>query len=73
MFATGNDGVRLLLVQQYEYFISVIAAIGQDVLALDVKGLQDLISCHTIVDVARCDFVSERVAEGVHNRVNLGG
>jgi hypothetical protein len=73
MLSARNDSIRLLVVQQGKNLIRVVALIGQEVLALDIKRIQDLVARHTIVKVAGCYFNSERIAEGVYNRMNLGG
>lgn len=39
MLAAGNDGIRLLVGHQGNNLIRVVAAVGQDILALDVKRL----------------------------------
>jgi hypothetical protein len=40
---------------------------------VDIKRLQNLVACHTIVKVPRGYFESKRIAEGVDNRMNFGG
>jgi len=73
MPATGNDGIGLLVVQQGQNLICVVAAVSQDVLTLKVKRMQDLVARHTIVQVAGRYFKPERIAESVYNRMDFGG
>ena len=73
IFATGDDGVRLLFFQQGDDFVGVIASVSQDVFAFDVHGLKHLIADHAIIDVSCGHFICEWVAQGIHNRVNLAG
>nr|WP_258881497.1 hypothetical protein [Paenibacillus sp. sptzw28] len=68
-----NDGMRLLLFQKFNDFIGVISTIRQDVFLLNVFGLQDLISRHTIIDVACGYFKAQRVAQAVDKRMDLAG
>ncbi|AVF26037.1 hypothetical protein ERICIV_01883 [Paenibacillus larvae subsp. larvae] len=73
MFTAGNDGTGLLFFQQRNNFIGIVPTISQDVFTFDIKGLQNFVSDYAIVDVSCRHFEFERIAEGVHYRVDFGG
>lgn len=73
MLPTGNDRIRMFFFQQRQDVIGVIPTICHDVLAFDVKGFQDLVPGHTIVDVTGSYFVFQWIAQRIYNGMNLGG
>lgn len=73
VLAAGNDGIPLLLLHLCDDFIGIIATVRNDVFTLDIQILKDLIAGHAIVHMARRHFVSQGIAQRVHNRMNLGG